>query len=87
MRVLVLITTNEPAGQLHPALTRPGRCISEIAFEPLGPAEIREWCEREEAAPPEVQRASLAELYAHVSGHGPNPNRRRAAMGFAPVAA
>jgi len=32
LKVLVLLTTNEPPSRLHPALTRPGRCLSEIAF-------------------------------------------------------
>lgn len=32
MRVLVLITTNEPVRRLHPALIRPGRCLAEIEF-------------------------------------------------------
>jgi hypothetical protein len=33
MRALVLVTTNEPLGQLHPALARPGRCLAEVDFK------------------------------------------------------
>ena len=51
LRVIVLITTNEPIQRLHPALLRPGRCLSEIEFrkstaaecggeEPLSLAEV-----------------------------------------------
>lgn len=32
LKVLILLTTNEPPSRLHPALTRPGRCMSEIFF-------------------------------------------------------
>lgn len=32
LQVLILLTTNEPPSRLHPALTRPGRCLSEICF-------------------------------------------------------
>jgi uncharacterized protein DUF5925/ATPase family protein associated with various cellular activities (AAA) len=39
LRTLVLITTNEPLGGLHPAVVRPGRCLAEIEFPALSPAE------------------------------------------------
>lgn len=34
--LLVLVTTNEPVGKLHPAVVRQGRCLAEIEFGPLG---------------------------------------------------
>jgi hypothetical protein len=43
LKVLVLLTTNEDIGRLHPAITRPGRCLSQVEFEPLSPAEGRAW--------------------------------------------
>ncbi len=39
VRVLVLITTNEPLGRLHPAVIRPGRCLAEVEFTPMTAAE------------------------------------------------
>ena len=39
MRVIVLITTNEPMQRLHPALLRPGRCLAEIEFRKFTAAE------------------------------------------------
>jgi hypothetical protein len=39
VRLLVLITTNELLGRLHPAVIRPGRCLAEIEFAPLTAAE------------------------------------------------
>lgn len=32
LRVLLLLTTNEPPAQLHPAVTRPGRCLAHTEF-------------------------------------------------------
>jgi ATP-dependent 26S proteasome regulatory subunit len=40
-RVLLLITTNEELGALHPAVTRPGRCASQVEFFPLSPVEAK----------------------------------------------
>lgn len=34
-RALVLVTTNEPLGKLHPAVTRAGRRLAETEFAPL----------------------------------------------------
>src|SRR3712207_1033714 len=33
LKVLVLVTGNEPLERLHPAVARPGRCAAEVAFE------------------------------------------------------
>ena len=39
LRTLIMITTNEPLGRLHPAVVRPGRCLAEIEFPALSPVE------------------------------------------------
>ena len=39
LKVLVLLTTNESPDRLHPALTRPGRCLSKVAFRRFTRAE------------------------------------------------
>jgi hypothetical protein len=39
VNVLVLITTNEPIGRLHPAVARPGRCLADVEFGPLNRSE------------------------------------------------
>ena len=63
-RCLLLVTTNEPVGRLHPALRRPGRCWAEVEFAPFSAGEAAAWLRRRGA----VQRApaggTLAELYA-----------------------
>jgi hypothetical protein len=62
LRVLVLLTTNEDVGRLHPAITRPGRCLNEVEFEPLSPAEARTWLGSDAVAP--EGPATLAQLFA-----------------------
>jgi len=43
MDILILLTTNEPLSQMHPALQRPGRCMANIDFDALSQAEASEW--------------------------------------------
>jgi Domain of unknown function (DUF5925) len=40
------LTTNEPVGELHPALTRPGRALASLEVPPLPEAEAAEWLGR-----------------------------------------
>ncbi|MCG8652970.1 MAG: AAA family ATPase, partial [Pirellulales bacterium] len=60
-RVLVLITTNEPLGRLHPALVRPGRCLANVQFRPFTRSEARAWLGDD--VPPGAE-FTLAELLA-----------------------
>ncbi len=60
LAVLVLITTNEPLGRLHPAVVRPGRCLAEVEFRPLSAAEAGAWLAGPESA---SSPATIAELY------------------------
>ncbi len=80
-RVLVLVTTNEPVRSLHPALTRPGRCVSSVAFEPLAADAAGAWCERRGVEAPAGERPrTLAELLAYEDGR--DAGAQRAAVGF-----
>jgi len=58
---LVLLTTNEDAGRLHPAVTRPGRCLASVEFAPFTPSEIKEWLGDEEHVA--SRPMTLADLY------------------------
>jgi len=60
--LIFAITTNEPLARLHPAITRPGRCLAEIEVGPLSPSEARAWLGRPIATPD--GGLTLAELYA-----------------------
>lgn len=62
LRVLLLITTNEPMRALHPAVVRPGRCLADVQFRSFTRAEAASWLGTDggEAA----GEPTLAELYA-----------------------
>jgi hypothetical protein len=70
-RVLLLITTNEELGTLHPAVTRPGRCASQIEFLALSSAEATLWLsshgDERDGITPKGPR-TIAELYALLDG-------------------
>ena len=68
-RILVAITTNEDLSRLHPAVTRPGRCLAQLHVPPLSYAEAVEWLGRPEGVP--ATGATLADLYAIRDGAGP----------------
>ena len=61
--VLVCITTNEDLHRLHPAVTRPGRCLAEIHVGPLPRDEAIAWLGHADGIG--QFGATLAELYAH----------------------
>jgi len=64
LNALVLITTNEPIARLHPAVTRPGRCLEKGEFGPLSKSAANEWLERQGSDKRVESEASLAELFA-----------------------
>jgi hypothetical protein len=74
LRVLVLVTTNEPLGRLHEAIARPGRCASRIEFDAFPPAEADAWLARHDAGP-DGRAATLAQLYGRLRGDEPAPER------------
>lgn len=43
LKLLVLITTNEPMSKLHPAVVRPGRCLAQVGFVPFTATEAHDW--------------------------------------------
>jgi hypothetical protein len=60
--VLVCITTNEELSRLHPAVTRPGRCLAQIHVGRLPRAEAAAWLGTSDGIGPEG--STLAELFA-----------------------
>jgi hypothetical protein len=61
MRILLLITTNEPVRSLHPAVVRPGRCLADVRFRPFTWHEAAEWLGGHGSLP--GGDVTLAELY------------------------
>ena len=81
MKVNVLITTNEPLGGFHPAVSRPGRCGAVISFELFGAAEGAGWLAGQGSDASAPGAATLAELFAIRDGRRPAELRRP--IGFA----
>ncbi len=71
LRTLVLITTNEPVGALHPAIRRPGRCWATVAFEPLSAQEADAWLAKQGSDAAVGGPATLAELHGVLAGEAP----------------
>ena len=67
-RTLLLITTNEPVGRLHPATRRPGRCLADIEFAPLTTLEANAWLAARGHACRVDAPTPLAELFARAHG-------------------
>ncbi len=67
LRVLVLLTTNEPVAQFHRAVVRPGRCLSLTEFGPLPGEQVDRWL-RSRGLDPMGRSACLSELHAIARG-------------------
>ena len=79
LRVLVLVTTNEPFGSLRPAISRPGRCVSDIEFAAFPADEADAWLESRGRVGDGTPR-TLASLF----GRDDAPSRvERRRLGFA----
>jgi hypothetical protein len=68
-QILVAITTNEDIARLHPAVTRPGRCLAQIEVDALPYSEATAWLGRSDGI--DATGATLARLYALRDGAGP----------------
>jgi Domain of unknown function (DUF5925) len=73
LRILVLVTTNEPIKALHPAVARPGRCAANVEFRPLSPEEANAWLDRNGLAERVDRATPLADLYALQAGQPVEP--------------
>jgi hypothetical protein len=81
-KALVLITTNEPAAALNPALRRPGRCLAEVEFLPLSALEAQRWLDRAGVDAKANRAHTLSELFALLDGVEETA-ANRPAFGFA----
>ena len=85
LRTLLLITTNEPIGRLHPAVQRAGRCLAEVGFRAFSVEEAQEWLcsrNRRDIADDLGRHAyPLSDLYALVAQERIGPERLP--LGFA----
>lgn len=65
-KVIILLTTNEDIMALHPALTRPGRCLAKVEFRPFTADQARAWLSDPGLEPPSTS-PTLAELFETLS--------------------
>ncbi|HKD67249.1 MAG TPA: AAA family ATPase [Candidatus Binataceae bacterium] len=87
LRLIVLITTNEEMSNLHPAIVRNGRCLTNLCFEQFSPAEAQVWLNQGGAVSrPLPQRLTLSDLYAVLKGDSTIENAQpHRAAGFIPT--
>jgi hypothetical protein len=66
LNIMVLITTNEPLSTMHPAVVRPGRCLSEIEFGALSVEAANRWLRAHGSGVTVAKPTPLAQLYAAI---------------------
>lgn len=67
LRILLLITTNEELGRMHPAVTRPGRAAENIPFGLLDADEAAAWAQAHDIPAP-GGATTLAQLFSTSGG-------------------
>lgn len=80
LRIIVLVTTNEELGKMHPAVQRPGRCAANIEFYDLKDEEVARWVKANKVDQNISGNKSIAELYALIEGRIESTPERT--MGF-----
>ena len=83
MNALVLVTTNEPLGRLHPAIARPGRCWAQVEFEALPVRQANRWLGSNGCAQRVRRPTALADLWAIREGRREATGSGLPAIGFA----
>lgn len=81
-RALVLVTTNEPLGRLHPAALRPGRAMATVEFTPLTAVEAGDWLAARGCDAARDSPATIAELHAELAGRAGGSPAAPAQVGF-----
>jgi hypothetical protein len=79
MNAIVLVTTNEPVGKLHPAIQRPGRCWRQIEFAPVETSRANKWIAYHDSSIRVTKPTTLTDLYAILRG---TPIHEEATFGF-----
>jgi hypothetical protein len=82
-RTLLLITTNEPLGRLHPATRRAGRCLADIEFTPLSIEEANAWLAARGRSDRVRQPTALADLFGRADGESVQVQQVASGFGFA----
>lgn len=80
LKIMILITTNEELGKMHPAVTRPGRCAFQLEFEAFPTDQANKWLESHSAATNSPK--TLAEMFAMVNEKSLNIIEEDRKIGF-----
>lgn len=64
LKLLLLMSTNEDASELHDAVTRPGRCMAQVGFDLFDVDEAEQWLAAHGREHEVMGPMSLAQLYA-----------------------
>lgn len=67
--VKMLMTTNDPITTLHPAIIRPGRCLSEVHFDKLPIPHANKWLADHGIDDQVTEPTTLGELYARKGAY------------------
>lgn len=83
LRVLLMLTTNEPIEKLHEAVARPGRCAARVEFQTFYPIAANEWlaAHGSDRAVGGSGNKTLADLFGIVEGFDTTAQEK--VMGFA----
>jgi hypothetical protein len=81
LRILVLVTTNEELGRLHPAVSRPGRCASNVLFTRLPVEQANAWLAERNHEGTVTEPTTLAGLYARIEGWDAVSERQETGFG------
>ncbi len=66
LNILVMMTTNEPVANLHPAIARVGRCLANVQFESFGYEEAMEWLKKNGSSNIPEREMTLAQMYSFL---------------------
>lgn len=83
MNVVIIMTSNEKIERFHPAVTRPGRCLSSVEFTRLSVSDANRWLSEHGNRHTVDSPASIAELYAILDGRPVVKTGTRNILGFA----
>jgi len=79
LNILLILTTNEDIATFHPAVTRPGRCVTQVEFRPFSPEEAQQWLGSHDVEVASRGSMLLSDLFALKDGER---SRARPRYGF-----
>lgn len=82
VKLIILITTNEPVDSLNDAITRPGRCIANIQFTELSVNESNNWMKQNNLTEVLSGSKTIADLYEKKNKQNVIVTNNKTSIGF-----